>query len=267
MPGYCEGTETASSARVASVGGMGSPDLPRGDATRDSHDSAKTADEGMRYDLIRSSMDLVHREAWSFRHCGIPVEDLVGEGRLGLVLAAERFDRERETKFTTYAIWWVRKRMLRALDGSRTMIHVPDGQRRRILHSPDAVLPRMVSLDARPRTADEKPLAERIPDLSAPSPEDRLLRQEVVERLGAALGILAPKERAVLALRFGLDDSPVLTLKDAGARLGMSRERVRQIESQAMGRLRKRLGTPGFRPRSNRAASTGGSSVPIRAAV
>jgi RNA polymerase primary sigma factor len=198
-------------------------------------------DDATRHDLIRSSMDLVHREAWSFRHCGIPVEELVGEGRLGLVLAAERFDRKRETRFTTYAIWWVRKRILRALDDSRTMIHVPDGQRRRLRRSPDAVLPREISLDATPRYADARPLAERIPDLSTPDPEDNLLRLERLARLGGALDVLTAKERAVLELRFGLDDAPVLSLKDAGERLGMSRERVRQIESQAMERLRKRL--------------------------
>jgi RNA polymerase sigma factor (sigma-70 family) len=171
-------------------------------------------------DLVRDNLSFVVWIARAYRHRGVPFDELVARGNLGLLEAARRFDPERGTKFTTYASWWIRKAILLA-------------------RGPEAS--RTVSLDEPVTDESGEPRSARIPDRSLPDPERALLDDEATERVRAAVVRLPPLGRTVLAHRFGLEDQPVLSLRETGAALGICGERVRQIERRSLEELRRAL--------------------------
>lgn len=209
-------------------------------------------------EIIEANRGFVITVARQYRHLGVPFEDLLNAGHLGLLEAARRFDASRGARFVTYAVWWIRKAMLEAVSVQSAIVFLPAYQRRlarreeagqlraSVRHrQPPVATIREVHLDARHERADGPPQRE-LPAPRSFDPELAAIRGQQVELLQRALQKLPEREREVIRHRFGLDGEPVLALQEIGAKLGLSRERVRQIEIAGLARLRTRL-TPARR--------------------
>lgn len=216
-------------------------DLRRGTRAVSSPDPVPPASTA---DLIRDNYGFVVVIARRYRGIGIPLEDLINIGNLGLVEAARRFDPSRRAKFVTYAVWWIRKMICEAVSRESAIVFVPPYQRRLARRLAGAATPaepiREVHLDADWNNEDRGQRHE-LPATDETDPELATIRAQDLERLRAALNLLPERERLVLQHRFGLDGGPELTLKDVGQALGISRERVRQIQQKALGLLGKRV--------------------------
>ena len=183
-------------------------------------------------DLISSNLPFVINVAKEFRGRGLPFEDLIAEGCVGLLKAIHRFRAVNGTRFMTYASFWIRKEMLLAAAKQPHAVHVPDYARRQ-----GHAAVRFLHLDI-PRNGDgEFRIADvlRHPD---PLSAEIVMESERTQQLRRAVLKLAPRERAVIVSRFGLDGEPSQTLSEIALRLGVSKERVRQIEVAALASLR-----------------------------
>jgi RNA polymerase sigma factor (sigma-70 family) len=185
--------------------------------------------------LLASNLAYVVHIAKEFRGRGLPFEDLIAEGCVGLLKAISRYRSENGTRFMTYASFWVRKEILAAISDQPNTIHVP-----RYAREHGCSNPRVLRLDV-PNGADG-PLSLanslRHPDAS---PAESVIKRSQTRHLRRHVLRLAPRDRAVIAWRYGLGGEPEQTLNEIAHRLGLSRERVRQIEVGALARLRERL--------------------------
>jgi RNA polymerase primary sigma factor len=229
--------------------------------------------------LVEANQGFVVKVAGEYRNLGLPFEDLMNEGNLGLIEAAKRFDGQRGTRFVTCAVWWIRKAILRALSENRGPVRVPAAQQRHVarlreaertlsrefrrsphreelsrrLEMSPAKLDRLLQsrtrelrLDAPVAADSEDRLVDSLTFAGDTDPEQDLLREETRRVVEHAVELLTDQERTVIRYRFGLSGEPPLVLKDVGAILGVSRERVRQIESRAIERLRRILSRTRF---------------------
>ena len=223
-------------------------------------------------ELVESNLSFVAKVASEYRSLGIPLEDLLNEGNVGLIEAAHRFDADKDTKFISYAIWWIRKSILKALSEQSGVVRLPYSQmkkvkeiraaektlRRRLGRKPkreeisqhldkslakiDKVLQYTVhemSLDEPVGEGQDNPLSDYLEDKARVTPEQNMLEREVNHGVGEAFCLLPEQQKTVIAYRFGLNGEPSLTLQETGERMSLSRERVRQIECQAKERIRK----------------------------
>ena len=221
--------------------------------------------------LVRSNLRFVVAVSKKYRNQGVPLSDLINEGNLGLIRAARRFDETRGIKFISYAVWWIRQAILQALAEQGRIVRVPlnrTGVLHRIAKRKAMLVQELgreptvaelaedvdlsheevehtlaisrahVSLDAPIAPGEEGRLLDHLPDLESPGPEERILEKALAETLEAALSTLPPRETRVLRLYFGLDDEGPMSLDAIGSRMGVTRERVRQIKQQAIERLR-----------------------------
>ena len=221
--------------------------------------------------LMEANLRLVVSIAKRYRHSSLSFLDLAQEGNLGLVRAVDKFQYRRGFKFSTYATFWIRQAITRAIaDTGRTVrlpAHVVEvlnrvAAARRALVAALGREPTLTELAVRTRIPEEKiarairsdtvltsldtgiaddvaGLGEFLADSSAGSPEEHLLRSDAARRLQRSLSSLSDRDREVLERRFGLHTSQGQTLQEIADRLGVTRERVRQIEQQALIRLRR----------------------------
>lgn len=214
--------------------------------------------------LVVANLGFVVQIATEYLNRGLPFDDLVNEGNIGLIRAASRYDHHRGLKFITYASWWVRKTILSALEQHGSTIRVPAYQREKLARAADrdnsssdhhaapltSGYAKVVSLETLLPGPVEMRLADKLVDSSARDPEHEMLHAESVANLRRELSFLNERERTVIIWRFGLLDERVLTLSEIGRKLGLSRERVRQIEESACLKLRAR-----FHPACERSAT------------
>ena len=222
-------------------------------------------------ELVEANLRFVVKVAGEYRHLGVPYEDLINEGNVGLLEAARSFDSSKGNKFITYAMWWVRKYVLKAIDDHSSVVRIPSYQRtqgRKIRRAQDdlrAALGREPRGDEISRKIGQKgsthpttppqwletsldggdhdrpSLASVLVDGRCENPEALLLKQEIGDVITRAISELSEKEKSVISSRYGLDGEPHRTLREIGVAMGVSRERARQIEQQAKARLRRML--------------------------
>jgi RNA polymerase primary sigma factor len=235
-------------------------------------------DLAARDELVTANLRLVHALAQRYRDRGVPLEDLVQEGSVGLVRAAEKFDHRRGLRFSTYAAWWIRRSIMDALTNARPVRIPPAGQRqlaavlrtedelRRIgaVPSDEAIAeraglsPRTVgALRGAPRVTtslDERvgenatPLVELIGDPDSDAAWQRTEREETRRRLCSLLGLLPARHREVLLRRYGLDRDDAQSHEQIADWLGVGEQRSRQLEQQGLHWLRT-LFSPSIRYR------------------
>jgi len=225
--------------------------------------------------LVEGNLRFVVSYAKRYRGLGVSFLDLIHEGNLGLIEAARRFDPDRNVKFITYAVWWIRQAITHALSTQSRAFSLPQkvsGRAARLTRgvatlteqlerqptsseiAADAALSeedvatllrlgqRDVSLSDRPGAegGDDGPELADLIESPDPAIDDALLRQALTDRVRAALDELDDKEREIVELRFGLDrDGEMRTLQEIGEKLHLSRERIRQIEARAKEKLRR----------------------------
>jgi len=230
--------------------------------------------------LVESNLRLVIAIARRYTGTGVPLTDLIQEGNLGLMRAAEKFDYKRGCHFGTYATWWIRQAVSRAAGEQSRMIHLPEhvatrlrkvrriaaqlSQENGLDPLPEqiavacnfnveevvdllGVIEQPISLDA-PIDEDARySLADSLEDSTSPTPSETASQHLLGEELQRALSMLTPRERAVIILRYGIGDGRNRTLLEVGKELGISRERVRQLEVVALIKLRNTSDTASLR--------------------
>jgi len=233
---------------------------------------ALAAGRAARAAFVAANYGLVVAVAARYQHRGLPLDDLVQEGHVGLLRAVDLFDPARGYKFSTYAVWWIKQAIRRAVATQVPLAHVPvnvQDERARLArqahalhaalgHPPSradlaaalslprarvdaltAPLPAPVPLDLTMGDAETMTLGDLLPDPAALRPHDEAEAQALATAVRAALATLPPRERAILAARHGLDGQPPRTLQEIGHGLGLTRQAVQQAEARALARLRR----------------------------
>jgi len=230
--------------------------------------------------LVESNLRFVVSYCKRYRGLGLSYLDLIHEGNLGLMEAAKRFDPERNVKFISYAVWWVRQAIFHALSEHARVFRLPQklsGQVSKMESARDRLARELerppttqelaqktdlteeqvsglllaagddVSLSAAVGDDGSLELGDTLEQETIPSVELELIRSSFEQRIQAMVGDLEEKEREVIRMRFGLDGEEPRTLQEIGEALGLSRERIRQIESKAKEKLRRSREAQGLR--------------------
>jgi len=224
----------------------------------------------MKQRFVKANLRLVITISRKYMGRGLPLSDLIQEGNMGLMRAVERFDHRKGFKFSTYASWWIHQAILRALQGQTRTIKVPVyllEQANRV-YKVNAVLAKnlgrkptpkeiskksgisvevvkrilrstkdAISLDTPILDGEKTTLLDSIADAETIIPDSMVARSDLTDKLREALTLLNPREEEILRLRFGIDQHSTYTLDEIGKRFNLTRERIRQIEKAALGKL------------------------------
>lgn len=242
------------------------------DGNRSDVAKEKAAAEVCKEKLIRSNLRFVVNIAKKYRNNGLPLIDLINEGNLGLIIAADRFDYRKGYHFISYAVWWIRQSILKALSEKARLIRLPLNRANELLQiekakrelsqkngdSPTAVeiaavlsmkkndvkdilnaSRQYVSIESPLGTSDrDGKLSDLIEDANGHEPEDDLLTRDLKDTIRKTLMTLSENEREVIKYRFGLEGVKPMSLKELGKMFGLTKERIRQIEKKAIKRLK-----------------------------
>jgi RNA polymerase primary sigma factor len=234
----------------------------------------KRGDKEARAHMIKANLRLVVKIAHDYSNLGLPLLDLVSEGNIGLMKAVERFDPAKGGKLSTYAAWWIKQSIKRALaNQSKTIrlpVHLVDkiakvkrlalamseelgreptddelaaeiGISAAKLSQLRTVSIRPASLDAPVNDDDGTEFGELVGDDSAVDPAENLSDKDLQEEVADLLGVLDDRERKIINSRFGLDGGKSRTLEEVGQKFGVTRERIRQLQNIALAKLRRAL--------------------------
>ena len=234
----------------------------------------KRGNKKAREKMITANLRLVVKIAHDFGNYGLPLLDLISEGNIGLMKAVERFDPNKGGKLSTYASWWIKQSIKRALaNQSKTIrlpVHLVDkiGKIRRVAaqmaeelgHEPTTeelaeelglpvakvahlktVAVRPASLDAKISADDDTAFGDLVGDDRAEDPFEALRDKDLQDEVGDLLNVLDPRERKIISFRFGLDGGRERTLEEVGHKFGVTRERIRQLQNIALLKMRKAL--------------------------
>ena len=234
----------------------------------------RRGDQRAREQMIKANLRLVVKIAHDYEGMGLPLLDLINEGNIGLMKGVERFDPRKGAKLSTYASWWIKQSIKRALANQSKTIRLPVHVVDKVAHirraevklretfdrdPTDEELAHELDLDPRRirqyRQASKAPVSldapigddaservsEIVADPNAAAPFDRLVQETDTELVREVLRTLDQRENKILAMRFGLQDGRERTLEEVGAQLGVTRERIRQIQEQALKKLREKM--------------------------
>ncbi|MFN0069055.1 MAG: sigma-70 family RNA polymerase sigma factor [Limisphaerales bacterium] len=234
----------------------------------------QAGDPAAREHMIKANLRLVVKIARDYEGLGVPLLDLISEGNVGLMKGVDRFDPDKGAKLSTYAAWWIKQAIRRALAMQARTIRLPEGAIERAAqirqaiaklkeilgHEPtDADLAEELGLDIKQVRLYREPVSaavsldqplgdedsslvkETVADAKAVNPSDLIGAMHDSALARQLLGSLTERERAILHLRFGLDSGEGMTLEEIGVRFGVTRERIRQIEAEALKKLRGRF--------------------------
>jgi RNA polymerase primary sigma factor len=234
----------------------------------------RRGDKHAREQMIKANLRLVVKIARDYEGFGLPLLDLINEGNIGLMKGVERFDPRKGAKLSTYASWWIKQSIKRALANQGKTIRLPVHVVDKVSHIRKAEIklhevldreptdeeladelglkPRRirqyreasrapVSLDSTLGTDETNPISEIVADPNAAAPFDQVVRENDTALVQEVLATLTERESKILALRFGLEDGKARTLEEVGERFGVTRERIRQIQDEALKKMRVKM--------------------------
>ena len=234
---------------------------------------AKAGDKAAREKIVNANLRFVVNIAKKYRHSGMDLADLISEGNAGLLTAIDKFDAQKGCHFISYAVWWIRQSILKAIYETKDAIRLPLNRvnelvkikkvkknlSRRISEEEEIraiaqelgmegdtvrdllnISQEMVSLDAsvQGNGSEDSVFGDYLEDNRYESPEEKSLKSAMKREVGDVLGTLKPKEANILKMRYGLDGTEPMSLKEVGDACSLTKERIRQIEKNAIERVR-----------------------------